>query len=513
MKRDPLPATMPLAPGHAAGWARLLPAFAVVVIVICVAYAPTAAGIVSIWYRSTTFAHGFLVVPIAAWLAWRKREELLHLQPAPWLPALAALALLGVAWLAGQFADVNAVSQAAFVGMLIVTVPVMLGRDVARTLAFPLAFLLFAVPIGDFLLPLLMDRTADFTVWALRMTGVPVYREGWLLVVPNGRWSIVEACSGIRYLIASIMTGTLFAYLTYRAIWRRVAFVAFAAAVSILANWLRAYLIVLLGHLSNNRLAAGVDHLVYGWIFFGIVMIGVFWIGSKWREPTDASAKPEKFPLSAVRVTRNSAWTAAAALAVVALAWPLANFATRASSDVPVSLAVSPPAGWEATSDTFGFEPHFAEPSAALHQTWRSGDDSASVYVAYYRGQSPERKAVSADNRLTTENDQRWVRTIRSTPEVTIGGAPRRIVETHLNGRAGSLIVWQWFWVDGTVTSSDALAKLRIAWSRLSRGQDDAAAIIVYTADGSNGRDTLQRFVHDAWPAIAASLRHADSAQ
>ena len=138
---------------------------------------------------------------------------------------------------------------------------------------FPLAFLFFAAPVGEFLMPWLMARTADFTVFALRLSGIPVYREGLHFIIPSGSWSIVEACSGVRYLIASLMAGTLFAYFNYRSLRRRLLFVVVALLVPIVANWLRAYFIVLFGHLSDNKLAVAADHLIYGWVFFGVVII------------------------------------------------------------------------------------------------------------------------------------------------------------------------------------------------------------------------------------------------
>ena len=73
--------------------------------------------------------------------------------------------------------------------------------------------------------------------------------------------------------------------------WRRLVFIALSIIVPIIANGIRAYLIVMIGHLSNNRLATGVDHVIYGWVFFGFVMMLLFWIGSQWREP-DAAANP-----------------------------------------------------------------------------------------------------------------------------------------------------------------------------------------------------------------------------
>ena len=221
-------------------------------------YGSAAVEMVHIWARTTTFNHGFVVPPIVLWLAWRQRHALARvpLRPSAW--PLVAIAALGVLALSGVLARVNVLPQFALVASIALTVPAVLGWPATRVLAFPLCFLFFALPVGDFLLPKLMDWTADFTVAALRATGIPVYRQGLVFVIPSGTWSVVEACSGVRYLIASLMVGTLYAYLIYRSTTRRVVFIACAAAVPIVANWMRAYLIVLLGHLSDNRLAVGV---------------------------------------------------------------------------------------------------------------------------------------------------------------------------------------------------------------------------------------------------------------
>ena len=128
---------------------------------------------------------------------------------------------------------------------------------------FPLLFLFFAVPFGEALVPKLMDWTADFTVAAVKLSGVPVYREGTHFVIPSGQWSVIEACSGIKFLIASLMGGSLYAWLLYRSPGRRLAFIGASIVVPLLANWLRAYTIVMVGHLSNNRLMTNDDHIVF----------------------------------------------------------------------------------------------------------------------------------------------------------------------------------------------------------------------------------------------------------
>jgi exosortase A len=527
VKRDALPLPMapeaPAATGLASGWRRGLPALAATIAVIVVAFASTAVTMIDTWYRSVTYNHGFIVVPIAAWLVWRKRAELAALEPRPAPIVLPLAAALGLVWLAAQYGSVNTLAQFALVGMLVLAVPAVLGIAVARTIMFPLGFLFFAVPAGDFLLPVLMDRTADFTVAALRATGVPVYREGLMLVIPTGRWSIVEACSGIRYLIASLMVGTLFAYLNYRAMWRRLAFVAIAAAVPIVANWVRAYLIVLLGHLSNNRLAVGVDHLVYGWIFFGVVMLLMFSIGARWREP-DAGAHAGRTARAATpaipvrsELTPNPSrfWPAAIAAIAVTLVWPAVDYATQVpTAEAPLALHVGDPAGWRVSTNDTGYRTHYEQPSAELRDSWERGGARAHLEIAYYRQQTPERRLPLGDRPLLGIDDRAWVKTTHGRREVDIDGARLRVLETALHGSNGrDLLVWQWYWAGDAATGDDALVKLRLAWSRLLHRRDDAAAIVVYTEDGEGvgAVDTLQAFTADAWPAIAGALRRAEA--
>ncbi len=194
----------------------------------------------------------------------------------------------GFSWLLGELASTLTVSFFAVIALMPLTVTAVLGLQWARTLVLPFAILLFAVPFGEAFVPTLMQWTADFTVVALKLSGVPVYREGQSFVIPSGTWSVVEACSGVRYLLASLFAGVIYAWQMYRSPLRRAMFLLASVVFPIVANWLRAYFIVMLGHLSDNRIAAGVDHLIYGWIFFGIVIMVMFAVGAIWREDDDS---------------------------------------------------------------------------------------------------------------------------------------------------------------------------------------------------------------------------------
>ena len=528
MKRDALPIALPaagLTDESAVRWRYALVLLGVALAWILAWYFDTARAMAGIWARSETFAHGFIVAPISLWLIWRMRATLRTLTPRPSWVAVPALAVAGFAWLLGDVGAVNAVSQGSFVTLVVLSVPAILGIDVARAMMFPLLFLFFSVPVGEFLMPALMEHTADFTILALRASGVPVYREGLHFVIPSGRWSVVEACSGIRYLIASLMVGTVFAYLTYRTLWRRIAFVAVAIALPIVANWFRAYMIVMLGHLSDNKIAAGVDHLIYGWLFFGLVMLLMFWIGAKWREEPAAAGSAAAIaagPSSAVdhaaprdafaRGGMAKRWPVFVAVLAVTALWPLARVAAdMRTTHAAVSLGALEVPGWTTEAAPAGaWTPYVENPSAVRHVVLRKRDAAVGVYVAYYRGQDFERKLVSSNNVLVRSSDRSWTRLAEMPANVAIDGATRTIVSARIRGDGDRVLrAWKWYWIGGNLTANDAWAKAAIAWSKLTGRGDDSALVVVYTGDGDAASATLQSFVHDASPSIAAMLRNA----
>ena len=479
-------------------WRTALPVFALLVAAIVLLYRDTGLAMVQVWTSSDTFAHAMLVPFISLWLVWRQRQRLAALTPRaqPWvlLPLLAVAAL----WLLADLVVVNAAGQFALVAMIVLAVPAVLGIEVASAILFPLLFLFFAVPFGEFMLPTLMQWTADFAVAALRFSGVPVFRDGLQFVIPTGSWSVVEECSGVRYLIASFMVGALFAYLNYRSWRRRAVFMGVALAVPLVANWLRAYLIVMLGHLSGNKLAAGVDHIIYGWVFFGIVIMVMFMIGSRWAQPDEApvgagAAAPGPVPPGVARL--NLATTLAAALVVLLphlAVWGLQR-AEGAAADVQLALPAQLADGWAAGSaGADGWTPAFVNPSASAASTYAGPAGTVGVYIAYYRGQRHDSKLVSALNDLVNLNDRAWNLRAGSPRQVSGDGQTITMKTAELIGAhrlAGSklphLVVWHVYWVDGRFIAGDAAAKLAGALARLRGHGDEGAALVVHADAGS----------------------------
>jgi EpsI family protein len=390
-----------------------------------------------------------------------------------------------------------------------------------RALAFPLAYLLLAVPFGEAMISPLIDFTAYFTVEALQLTGIPVYREGSFFTIPSGNWSVVEACSGLRYLIASFTLGTLYAYLTYRSLARRLAFVALSVIVPIIANGIRAYLIVMTGHLSDMTLAVGVDHLIYGWIFFGVVMMLLFWIGSFWREDDkkDAGATTG---FQAGHISGSSAGSprgtviAASGIFALAFVWPLfAAYLENSSQPDPsgeIKIA-NASENWRSGHDQVSdWKPIYIGATAELRQSYRHGPDSVDLYINYYRNQQQGAELISSQNVLVPESGSRWRQLAEETKDVSFRSVQMVLKQNRLDSPSTRLLVWRWYWLGDDVTANPYVAKMVLAKRKLLGRGDDGAEILIaapYEETPEEAVPVLQNFMNEMMPAIITALEHA----
>ena len=510
---------------HTPDWtaAALLTVTAVTTLLLL--FYQTALSTVAIWNRSETFAHGFLIFPISAYLIWSRRKEIALLTPQPDLRGLPVLLLFGFGWLLAYLARVQVVQQYALVAMIPVLVWIILGLRVTRALTFPLGFLFFAVPMGEFLIPYLMEFTADFTVAALQLTGISVYREGTFFTISSGQWSVVEGCSGLRYLIASLTLGCLYAYLTYRSTSRRIIFTILSLIVPVIANGLRAYMIVMIAHLSDMKLALGVDHYIYGWVFFGLVMLLLFWIGSFWREDlpqtegdnqhTEGDKPTPATPTHAAPIPARRIIMSALAAMVIAAVWPGYAAYLKSHVPLPVPIKLEAPAAnsWRADPIPLSdWEPGYKGSNASLMQTYRKGSKVVSLYLGYYSHQQEGAQLVTSTNVIVQQKHPVWNNVGESKRAVTVSSQPLQITQTKLRSPAQRLLVWNWNRIGDTYTINGYFAKLLEAKARLLGQRDDAAAIILsspYDGDMESAAAVLQEFIGDLLPAIETSLKQA----
>ena len=510
-------AARPAAESARRRWSLQLGLLASVLFWVVAWYWDTAASMAGVWWHSETFAHGMIVYPVSLWLIWRARDQLKDMHPVPAYWALSLLALLSLAWLLGDLAGVQAARHFGLVAMIAVIVWVMMGSRIARVIAFPLGFSLLAVPVGEFLLPILIEQTADFIVGALRLSGIPVFREGNRFLVPSGSWSVVEACSGLRYLIASLTLGLLYAYLSYRSLTRRLLFVLASIVVPIVANWVRAYMIVMIGHLSGMKYAVGIDHLIYGWIFFGLVMMLLFWLGSFWREDdvgahgtaaTDKSGPPvadsSPFKLLAAGVL-------AAATVTVAPSYSAHLESLDASQPLGTITLPQTVNGWTvAEREANGFNPQYVGARLTAERFYERDSHRVGLYVAYYAQQRESAQLLSMQNAMVVDPDRAWNQV--GNRIVSTRGTPPSVIQTELRSSQRDLTIWQMYWINGEWKVDPRLVKVQQALDRLAGRGDDAAVVILHTrSDGTPGsaERRLQAFLQDMSAPIAQALTGA----
>jgi exosortase A len=234
---------------------------------------------VELWIGNEIYNHCMIVIPASIYLIYEKRLKLDWSQAKmSWLALIAFVAQL-MLFVLGAAADIQVFQHIAIFSMLPTLVWIFIGNKLAWDLKFPLAFVLFAVPVGEELIPFLQEITADMSVYLLQLTGIPLFRSGLFIEIPQGKFLVAEACSGVSFLIASIVLGNLYAYMNLVSWQRRLFFVGLSIVFPILANSVRVYGIIYIGYSSDMQYAVGADHLIYGWFFFAFVLVCLFLLG------------------------------------------------------------------------------------------------------------------------------------------------------------------------------------------------------------------------------------------
>lgn len=229
------------------------------------------------------FSHGALILPISLWLTWQLKDRLFQTQGSPNIIGFIPFVLGMLVWVIGFITTTTSVSQTGMVLVLISGIVTIIGLKRSAILWFPLAFLILVLPLLGWATTPLANWTADALRVLLDLSGIPAFREGNEFVLPTGRWSVIDACSGLRYLIATLVLSVLCAYQSFVTIRVSVLFVGFALLLSIVSNWFRAFITVLTGHLTHMRFGPGSEHMWLGWILFGIMFVLLLMTVSFWK--------------------------------------------------------------------------------------------------------------------------------------------------------------------------------------------------------------------------------------
>lgn len=484
-------------------WQRHLGALALLSLAILTIFWRDAADMAGIWWHSSTFTHCLLMVPMIGWLVSQRIDLLRPLTPSFWWPALVWMAGAGLVWLVGEAAGVGLFRQLGLVLMLQGAVGAALGEKLVRGLLFPLGYALLLVPFGEELVPLLQTFTAHISVILLHLSGISAEMEGVFITTPAGFFEVAEECSGVNFLIAMMAYAVFAAHLCFKSWTRRIVFVLAALAATILANALRAYGTMVAAEIWGIEAAGGIDHIFYGWIFFGLVIAIVMLVAWRWF---DRPANDVAVDVSGLGGPSRFAGAAKAVLPA-ALAIPL-FFASWAwliggrSAPLPATMTVEAPRGWSETrAEGMAWTPRFDGADQRLMRHFVDANGRrVTVAVGGYERQAEGREVV-AFGQGAVDPDSQWAWS--AALPVVEGAKTERLFHPGPVLRDAAT----WYVVDGAATGDPRRAKLAGLKARLLGGDPRALSLIVSSEERQGGRDAIEDFVSASGGAKAMADR------
>ena len=465
---------------------------------------------------STPVALVFAVVLV---LVWNRRHELARLPIRPYLPGFIALLAAGLVWLSGQFVFTRAFTQFAALAMVPMALLTLLGVRWLVAMALPFFMLLFALPVWGPLVPTLVKWSAKFAEFAIHASGVPIYRDGAYFVLPSGSWSIADSCSGVAYLSACLLLGVLYAWTLYHSLTKRILFIAGAAVIGIVGNWLRVYLTMMIAHLSNNRLLRD-DHGPFGWWLFAVIL-GIFcWIGWRYRDKEPAvTSNGQVHPETAALSTLSSSDAGATRLTAISIlilltmvAWPLLESRLSAAEAIGKNdiSDLSPQSGWSLVkTPPVAWTPELQNPTQVRVQSFEKAGQRVNVFIGVFRHETWDSKLVTVSNLLAGGATSNSSLADRGSALTVISGKPTDVKTGVILGPTGRVLAWQWYWVEGVSTGSDFRAKLQQLQLRFQGVRPASAWIAIYTGANTSSviaADLLQSFMHDMGGSLESAL-------
>lgn len=456
-------------------WRFAGPSVVLLLLLTLMLYQQTVLYLVGLWNQLDIgeYAHGYLVLAISGYLIFNHRRRLSALTPCPEYRALVWVVAASMLWIVSALVDVQMLQTVGLLLLVLALVWVVLGNQVMRLLVFPILFIGFAIPIWFPLSPVLQNLTADAVFGAIRLLSVPAFRQDNMIVLPAGTLSIEESCSGLRYLLAALTLGTLYAYMNYSSLRARLIVVLISASAAILANIIRVFIVVYLGYATEMQHPLIYDHLSLGWYLFGgLVVILLFYDvrlnkGSPMAESNATDMPREATPAVCKTTPMNYFMLVVGAGLLVSVAPAVVYQASHQVSGEAAVIVTELPRdvdGWlrtEMAND--GWMPVYRG-AVDQKQLYKKNNDEVILYIGYYPVQKQGEELINDLNYIS--NKERW-RTVY--PKSRLQAMDnRQVLEQLLDNGTKQLLVWYWYNVAGTVTTNKYEAKILQAMGLLT---------------------------------------------
>lgn len=466
-------------------WSFVLPG--VIILLFAAAYSRTFASLVSMWWGSDDYTHGFLVPLISAYIVWRKGAALLETRAQPAIAfGTIIMAMAGAALIAGKLGSIVILEELSIPLMIAGLVLLLAGPFFLKALWFPIAYLLFMVKMfGEgsekFHWPFQL-LASNIGVWILQAVGIPAYKEVQYIQLPNIMLEVASACSGLRFLVSIIAIGIPLAWLTQRSWAKRVGLVVFAIIIAVLANGLRVALIGVWAFYGGS-VVHGPMHVFQGmfvaWIGFIALFAGAWFLAGKQEDGGRVKAmKPAALARGLLeRLSSGKNWKAAcaAAIALLAVTGGLYFFykTTAASLAAPLSSLPSTLGEWTATHEPAADFLVAVGGTEEFARIYKKGDTAFRVYVSYYDEQAQDHEMVNYRNSWKLHRGE------RVSSVATAAGSTEEVNIALLKENNDRRFALFWYQMDGRVIADRVTVKLWTMWQALASRRTNGAVVIV----------------------------------
>lgn len=254
--------------------------FGLIIVCLGILYATVIRFLVDDWINLPDFSHGFLIPLISLFFVYEERKEWANISLNGQWSGLIWILLGILFFLIGNLATEYFIMRISLLLVLGGIILFLMGKESFKILRFPLAYLLFMIPIPS----IFLDRVtfplqlfaSKISADSLNLAGIPVLREGNIIQLANTSLEVAEACSGIRSLISLLALSVAFAYFSQKTFYKRALLVLSTFPLAIFANVARVTGTGFLAHFYGDTVAQGFFHSFSGWLLFVVAFFGLF---------------------------------------------------------------------------------------------------------------------------------------------------------------------------------------------------------------------------------------------
>ncbi len=497
-------------------------AIAALLLLTFVLYQQTISYLLGLWnqMQAGNYTHGYLVLLISAYLVFYNRRRLVALTPCPEYRAILAVLSASMLWLVAALVDIEMLQTVGLLLLLLSMVWLILGTQAARILAFPVLFISFAIPVWFPLSPVLQELTADVVFWVIRGLEIPALRIENMIVLPAGKLSIEEACSGLKYFLAAMTLATLYAYLNYETLSSRLVVVLVSAVAAVLVNILRVFIVVYLAYTTDMQHPLIADHLSLGWYLFAGLVVLLLLMDVQLQKLRQHQLQRHQLQQhrsnghqQEAKTTQTLCNKGKSQFAVITLVAALSVSAgpvtvywlenqTQQGNYVVQPALISIAGEWSAMdADEDDWTPQYR--GAIAHKMTFNNKMGQQIY--FYMGLYPTQKQgeelINDLNRIS--DDKIWYSGYQREKLYTIG--ERQVLEQLLEKKDGTQrLVWYWYNVAGQNTVNKYQAKALQVLGLIKGMRQASVVAIAARLDGEpeNTREILGQFVEVVSPEI-----------